>query len=308
MAIKRAFGLRGVIIVGRRGLLFRERVQGAGLATLAATAGAAKFGLRAAEFSPNVRTMPTEQVLHIIGGGLAGSEAAWQAAAPACGGAARDAAAAQHRGAPEDGLAELVCSNSFRSDDADNNAVGSAARGDAPRRLLSCARRTRIACRRRRARGRPRRFSAAVTRRCAEPDVRLAREEVAGLPPPTGTASIVATGPLTSPRWPRRSRADRRGVAGLLRRHRAHRPCRDASTWTIAWLPVALRQEGRAATAPTTSTARSTRSSTRPSSPRCSPAEKTEFKEWEKATPYFEGCLPIEVMAARGPIPCASGR
>ena len=68
-----------------------------------------------------------------------------------------------------------------------------------------------------------------------------------------------------------------------------------ASTWTSAgW-----RRAGTRA-ARTTSTARSTRSSTKPSSQALRDGEKTEFKEWEKDTPYFEGCMPIEVMAERG--------
>ena len=62
----------------------------------------------------------------------------------------------------------------------------------------------------------------------------------------------------------------------------------------------ATTRPARAATAPTTSTARSTSRSTSASSRPCSAGEKTAFKEWEASTPYFEGCLPIEVMAERG--------
>ena len=95
-------------------------------------------------------------------------------------------------------------------------------------------------------------------------------------------------------------RADRRRRAVLLRRHRAHRPARE-HRYGRGLDAIALRQgrPGRHG-APTTSTARWPRSNTRPSSTRCSRREKTEFKDWEKATPYFEGCLPIEVMAERG--------
>ena len=119
---------------------------------------------------------------------------------------------------------------------------------------------------------------------------------------PSWGQAIVATGPahLAGPgrgHPPGR----RRGAARLLRRHRPHRPPRERSTWTSPGSSRATTRRGRAAARPTTSTARWTGSSTRPSSTRCSRPRRPSFKDWETSTPYFEGCLPIEVMAERGP-------
>ena len=143
-----------------------------------------------------------EKPVHVVGGGLAGSEAAWQIARAGV-------PAVLHEMRPQrgteahqtDGLAELVCSNSFRSDDAENNAVGL---------LHEEMRRLRFADhgRRRRPQGPGRRrlavdrvgFSEAVTARLeAEPLIEVRREEVAGLPPEDWDSVILATGPLTSP-------------------------------------------------------------------------------------------------------------
>src|SRR6201989_495286 len=140
--------------------------------------------------------------IHIIGGGLAGSEAAWQAAE---GGQK----VVLHEMRPNratfahqtDSLAELVCSNSFRSDDWQNNAVGllheemrragSLIMGAADAHKLPAG--GALAVDRHG-------FSAAVPQTLlAHPLVELRREEVAGLPPPDWDSVIVATGPLTSP-------------------------------------------------------------------------------------------------------------
>ncbi len=140
--------------------------------------------------------------IHVVGGGLAGSEAAWQIAnAGGARRAARDAARARHRRPQDRRLAELVCSNSFRSDDDQSNAVGQL---HWEMRRLKLAdhgqgRRPSGAGRRRAGGGRDG-FSAAVTAALeAHPLVTIDRAEVAGLPPPDGTNVIIATGPLTSP-------------------------------------------------------------------------------------------------------------
>ena len=157
------------------------------------------------------------------------------------------------------GLAELVCSNSFRSDDAETNAVGLLheemrragslimAAGDAHKLPAGGA----LAVDRDH-------FSATITRRLEEhPLITIARGEVAGLPPAEWDSVIIATGPLTSPALCRRHpAAHRRDRARLLRRHRADRASGvDRPRHHLA--PVALRQgRGPAAPAPTTSTAR----------------------------------------------------
>ena len=146
--------------------------------------------------------MASSRKVHIVGGGLAGSEAAWQLASA-------DVAVVLHEMRPVRGteahltesLAELVCSNSFRSDDAQNNAVG--VLHEEMRRAGSLIMRAAdahklpaggaLAVDRHG-------FSAAVQETLlAHPLVTLAREEVAGLPPDDWDSTIIATGPLTSP-------------------------------------------------------------------------------------------------------------
>src|SRR6476469_7886938 len=140
--------------------------------------------------------------IHIVGGGLAGSEAAWQMAQAGVPVVLHEMRPVRQTEAHKtDGLGELVCSNSFRSDDAETNAVGLLheemrragslimAAGDAHKLPAGGA----LAVDRDR-------FSAEVTRRLAEhPLVTIERGEVAGLPPVDWDSVIVATGPLTSP-------------------------------------------------------------------------------------------------------------
>src|SRR5215469_2426989 len=140
--------------------------------------------------------------LHIIGGGLAGSEAAWQAAQLGTRVVLHEMRPVRQTEAHStDGFAELVCSNSFRSDDWQNNAVGLLheemrragslilASGDAHKLPAGGA----LAVDRHG-------FSEQVTRTLeAHPLIEIHREEIAGLPPADWRAVIIATGPLTSP-------------------------------------------------------------------------------------------------------------
>src|SRR6266404_3482637 len=148
-----------------------------------------------------MKTMPS-QTVHIIGGGLAGSEAAWQLARA-------EVPVVLHEMRPvrgtaahvTDSIAELVCSNSFRSDDAENNAVGLL--HEEMRRcgslIMAAADAHRVPAGGALAVDRHG-FSAAVQQvLLAEPLVELRREEVAGLPPDDWDSVIIATGPLTSP-------------------------------------------------------------------------------------------------------------
>ena len=186
--------------------------------------------------------------IHVIGGGLAGAEAAWQIAnrgVPVVLHEMRPVrATAAHK---TDGLAELVCSNSFRSDDSDTNAVGLL--HDEMRRLGSLIMRAadanQVPAGGALAVDRDG-FSAAVTAALAgHPRIEIAREEIAGLPPADWDSVIVATGPLTSPALAEAIRArDRRGCARLLRRDRADRASRQHRS-RHRLVPVALRQ-GRA--------------------------------------------------------------
>jgi methylenetetrahydrofolate--tRNA-(uracil-5-)-methyltransferase len=246
----------------------------------------------------------TKQV-HIVGGGLAGSEAAWQLALAGVPVVLHEMRPVRGTEAHQtDGLAELVCSNSFRSDDALNNAVGLL--HEEMRRAGSLIMRAAdahklpaggaLAVDRHG-------FSAAVQEALStHPLVELKREEIAGLPPAEWESVIVATGPLTSP-----ALADAiRTLSGeeSLAFFDAIAPIvhHDSIDRSIAWKQSRYDKVG-------------------PSGGEGADyfncplnkdeyegfvagliaGDKTEFKEWEASTPYFDGCLPIEVMAARGP-------
>src|SRR3954452_5993366 len=140
--------------------------------------------------------------IHVVGGGLAGSEAAWQIAQAGVPVILHEMRPVRGTDAHKtDGLAELVCSNSFRSDDAGTNAVGLLheemrragslvmSAGDVHKLPAGGA----LAVDRDL-------FSAEITRRIAgHPLIEIARGEVAGLPPADWASVIIATGPLTSP-------------------------------------------------------------------------------------------------------------
>ncbi|HEX7656135.1 MAG TPA: methylenetetrahydrofolate--tRNA-(uracil(54)-C(5))-methyltransferase (FADH(2)-oxidizing) TrmFO [Sphingomonas sp.] len=240
----------------------------------------------------------TTHDIHIIGGGLAGSEAAWQLAE-----AGYKVRLSEMRGSGEttpahhtDSLAELVCSNSFRSDDAESNAVGLLhaemralgsiilREGDVHKVPAGSA----LAVDRDG-------FSAGVTAALAgHPNVTIVREKIDALP--TEGPAIVATGPLTAP-----SLAENIGAATgaeALAFFDAIAPIvyRDSIDMDLAWFQSRWNKgEGRDYI-------------------NCPldkeqylafhqgllDGEKTAFRDWEKDTPYFEGCMPIEVMAERG--------
>ena len=140
--------------------------------------------------------------IHIVGGGLAGAEAAWQIARAGIRAVLHEMRPVRMTEAHKtQGLAELVCSNSFRSDDAEHNAVGLL--HEEMRRsgslILAAADRHKVPAGAALAVDRDG-FSAPVEGAlAAEPLIELRREEIAGLPPPEWRSVIVATGPLTSP-------------------------------------------------------------------------------------------------------------
>jgi methylenetetrahydrofolate--tRNA-(uracil-5-)-methyltransferase len=238
-------------------------------------------------------------IIHIIGGGLAGSEAAWQAAGIGARVILHEMRPVKNTDAhATDGFAELVCSNSLRSDDFENNAVGLL--HEEMRRsgslILKCADAHRLPAGGALAVDRHG-FSAAVTQALTEnPSIAIVREEIAE-PPAEWDNVVVATGPLTSP-----ALADfvrKLTDADSLSFFDAIAPIvhRDTINMEIAWMQSRYdkgdgkdyincpldRDQYEAFIAALLA------------------GEKTEFKDWEKSTPYFEGCLPIEVMAGRGP-------
>ncbi len=242
--------------------------------------------------------------LHIIGGGLAGSEAAWQAAAAGVRVVLHEMRPVRgteaHLG---DGLAELVCSNSFRSDDAENNAVGllheEMRRGGSL--IMRSADAHRLPAGGALAVDRVP-FSQTVTRALANhPNVEIVREEIADLPPEDWRSTVIATGPLTSPPLAEAVRA----LTGeeSLSFFDAIAPIvnRDSIDFDICWMQSRYDKKGPGGDGADYINCPMTRDAYEAFIAALLAGEKTDFKEWEKTTPYFEGCLPIEVMASRGP-------
>ena len=239
-----------------------------------------------------------------MGGGLAGSEAAWQAAEagiPVILHEMRPVRATDaHQGQD---LAELVCSNSFRSDDAQTNAVGLL--HQEMRRLGSLIMREadrhqvpaggalavdRVG------------FAQAVTAALeGHPGITILRDEVAGLPPADWGSTIIATGPLTSPALAEAVR----GVTGEgdLAFFDAIAPIvhRESVDMGTAWMQSRYDKAGPGGTGADYLNCPMTRDGYGAFVEALVTGEKTSFKEWEASTPYFDGCLPVEVMAERGP-------
>jgi methylenetetrahydrofolate--tRNA-(uracil-5-)-methyltransferase len=238
--------------------------------------------------------------VHVIGGGLAGSEAAWQVARAGVPVVLHEMRPAQrtaaHQGA---GLAELVCSNSLRSDDAARNAVGLL--HEEMRRCGSLILRAAdahklpaggaLAVDRL---GFSQAVEAALT---AEPLVEIRREEIAGLPPSDWDAVIIATGPLTSP--PLAAAIAAVTGAESLAFFDAIAPIvyRNTIDFEKAWLQSRYDKGDSAdyINCPLDAAEYAEFVAV------LLAGDKIAFHEWETATPYFEGCLPVEIMAARGP-------
>src|SRR5712691_3368968 len=242
------------------------------------------------------------QVIHVIGGGLAGSEAAWQIAG-------RYVPVVLHEMRPSvmtaahktSALAELVCSNSFRSDDHEHNAVGllhaemrrlgslimrAADANQVPGGALAVDREG---------------FAGAVTAALdAHPLIDIRREEIAGLPPADWDSVIIATGPLTSP-----ALAD--AIAKLtgedaLAFFDAIAPIvhRDTIDMSVAWLQSRYDKAGPGGSGADYVNCPLTRDQYGAFVDALVAGDKVTFHDWEGTTPYFDGCLPIEVMAERG--------
>ncbi len=249
-------------------------------------------------------TGPLSNPVHVIGAGLAGSEAAWQVAKagvpvvlhemrPTC-------MTEAHR---TDGLAELVCSNSFRSDDAANNAVGllHAEMRRLGSLIMRAADANQVPAGGALAVDRDG-FSAAVTKALDDhPLIEIARGEVSGLPPADWSNVIVATGPLTSAPLAEAIRAltDENALAFFD----AIAPIvhRESIDMSVAWFQSRYDKVGPGGNGADYINCPMTKEQYDGFVAALIAGEKTEFKEWETNTPYFDGCLPIEVMAERGP-------
>ncbi|HEY4112520.1 MAG TPA: methylenetetrahydrofolate--tRNA-(uracil(54)-C(5))-methyltransferase (FADH(2)-oxidizing) TrmFO [Rhizomicrobium sp.] len=237
--------------------------------------------------------------VHIIGGGLAGSEAAWQAASAGCRVVLHEMRPVRRTDAHHtDRFAELVCSNSLRSDDWENNAVGLL--HEEMRRagslILRAADAHRLPAGGALAVDRDG-FAAEITRAIeAHPKIETAREEVAGLPPEDWRSVIIATGPLTSPALAEAIRAKTGEESLSFFDAIAPIVHRESIDMNVGWMQSRYDKGDGAdyINCPLDE------AQYRAFIDALLAGEKGEFKEWEKSTPYFEGCLPIEVMAARG--------
>lgn len=249
------------------------------------------------------KPVPTPDPVHVIGAGLAGSEATWQLVSAGVPVILHEMRPTRGTDAHQtDKCAELVCSNSFRSDDAENNAVGllheEMRRADSL--ILSAADQHKLPAGGALAVDRDGFAEAVTSRLAAHPLVTFARGEVAGLPPAEWDKVIIATGPLTSPDL----------AAAILRLtgeeslsfFDAIAPIvhRESIDLEKAWFQSRYDKVGPEGDGADYINCPLDKPQYLAFIEAILAGEKTEFKEWE-GTPYFEGCLPIEIMAARGP-------
>ncbi|MEO5374347.1 MAG: methylenetetrahydrofolate--tRNA-(uracil(54)-C(5))-methyltransferase (FADH(2)-oxidizing) TrmFO [Alphaproteobacteria bacterium] len=241
--------------------------------------------------------------VHIVGGGLAGCEAAWQLARAGVPVVIHEMRPLVPTPAHVGGrLAELVCSNSFRSDDADHNAVGLL--HEEMRRsgslIMAMADAHKVPAGGALAVDREG-FAAAVEEALgAQPSVRIERGEVAGLPPPDWDEVIIATGPLTSPALAEALR----GLTGedSLAFFDAIAPIvhRDSIDMEVAWFQSRYDKGADGGDGRDYINCPLTRDQYYAFVDSLRAADTVAFHAWETGTPFFEGCLPIEVMAERG--------
>ncbi|MEY4697763.1 MAG: hypothetical protein RIT14_2191, partial [Pseudomonadota bacterium] len=240
------------------------------------------------------------QTLHIIGGGMAGAEAAWQAAHMGI-------QVVIHEMRPQVGtfahrtghLAEMVCSNSFRSDDDERNAVGLLhwEMGAANGLIMQTARAHRLPAGGALAVDRDP-FAESVTARIlAHPLITLDPGEITELP--RDGHWIVATGPLTSGTLAESIRAET--GADSLAFFDAIAPIVYAESvdMSVAWMQSRYDKGETAEEQVAYMNCPMDKAQYEAFIDALLAAEKTEFKEGETAG-YFDGCLPIEVMAERG--------
>ena len=250
-----------------------------------------------------MKTEDTKPV-HIIGAGMAGSEAAWQCAQ-------RGVPVILHEMRPKrmteahqtDGFAELVCSNSFRSDDKHGNAVGvlheEMRKSDSL--IMGMAELHKLPAGGALAVDRDG-FSQAVTLMLQQhPLITIEYGEVKGLPPKDWGNTIIATGPLTAPSLANSilkltgedSLAFFDAIAPIV--------YKDSIDFDKAWMQSRYDKKGPGGDGADYINCPLDKDQYHAFIDALVKSDQTEFKDFEKDTPYFESCLPIEVMAARGP-------
>ena len=242
----------------------------------------------------------SEKRATVIGGGLAGSEAAWQLAQAGISVTLHEMRPVRKTDVHQtQGLAELVCSNSFRSDDKTANAVGVL---HEEMRMMNSVIMTQADIHAVPAGGALAvdrdHFSAGVEQALeAHPLVTITRDEVTALPSAEDGPTIIASGPLTSDSLAQSILAETKeddlaffdAIAPIVHF--------DSINMDVAWFqsrydkgtgkdyincPMTEEQYNAFITA-------------------LCEGDKMSFKEFEENTPYFDGCMPIEIMAERGP-------
>jgi methylenetetrahydrofolate--tRNA-(uracil-5-)-methyltransferase len=248
------------------------------------------------------KTSSTDTPIHVIGGGLAGSEAAWQIASAGIPVILHEMRGVRGTDAHKtDGLAELVCSNSFRSDDATSNAVGviHAEMRLAGSLIMRSADAHQVPAGGALAVDRDG-FSDAVTATIAgHPLITVVREEITGLPPADWGQAIIATGPLTAPSLA--AAIQEETGADALAFFDAIAPIvhTDTIDMDICWYQSRYDKVGPGGTGKDYINCPMTEEQYNAFIDALIAGDTVGFKEWE-GTPYFDGCLPIEVMAERG--------
>ncbi|HEV7228159.1 methylenetetrahydrofolate--tRNA-(uracil(54)-C(5))-methyltransferase (FADH(2)-oxidizing) TrmFO [Brevundimonas sp.] len=258
---------------------------------------------------------PSPAPIHVVGGGLAGSEAVWQIAqagvpvilhemrrsGPSSSEAVGRPGPVKTDAHQTDGLAELVCSNSFRSDDWEYNAVGllHAEMRELGSIIMSSGDAHQVPAGGALAVDREG-FSDAVTKRLlAHPLITVVGEEIAGLPPEDWDSVIVATGPLTSPALAdamlkatgEESLSFFDAIAPIVHA--------DSIDFDVAWRQSRYDKVGPGGDAAAYVNCPMDKAQYDAFIDALLSGPKAEFKDWEHV-PYFDGCLPIEVMAERG--------
>lgn len=247
--------------------------------------------------------MARDALVHVIGGGLAGSEAAWTAANAGAKVRLYEMRPVRGTDAHETSrLAEMVCSNSFRSDDHEMNAVGLL--HEEMRRagslIMLSADENKVPAGSALAVDRDN-FAATVEAKLeAHPNVEIIRQEVDGLPPADWDNVIIATGPLTSP-------ALGEAIGELTGKEElaffdAIAPIiyTDSIDFDKAWYQSRYDKAGPGGTGKDYINLPLDEQQYTDFIKDLVEGDKGDFKEWEKTTPYFDGCLPIEIMAERG--------
>lgn len=247
--------------------------------------------------------MKTLKPIHIIGAGLAGSEAAWQVVKHNIPVILHEMRPVKKTNAHNTGdFAELVCSNSFRSDDADYNAVGLLHREmrACDSLIMKTADEFSVPAGGALAVDREK-FSQKITQTLMDhPLITIERSEVTDLPPTDWGHTIIATGPLTSERLAKNiqsltgeeSLAFFDAIAPII--------YKESIDFDKAWFQSRYDKHSLHGTASDYINCPFEKDEYSAFIDALLSADQTEFKEWEKNTPYFEGCLPIEVMASRG--------